>query len=78
MLHVEKEVNVQVDEPLNVDLLLAALVPPERLATLKKQVAPFTQGPKKVASFADSPGRLPIGVVQAVKVWEAKTASRRP
>ena len=75
---VKNKESVNLNEPPDVALFLVALVPPERLATLKKQAAPFTQGPKKVASFADSPGRLPIGVVQAVKVWEAKTASRRP
>ena len=75
---VKNKESVNLNEPPDVALFLVALVPPERLTTLKKQAAPFTQGPKKVASFTDSPGRLPIGVVQAVKVWEVKTASRRP
>lgn len=48
-------------EPLNIVLLLAALVPPEILATPKKRSAPFIYGQGKVARFTDSPGRLPIG-----------------
>jgi len=69
---------VQVDEPLNVDLFLAALVPLERLATLKNRPAAFLQGPRKIANFADSPGRLPVGAEQVVKVLEEKMASQRP
>jgi|SRR5579871_2341803 len=50
---------------------------PRKISDTRKTGCIFCTSPRKVARFADSPGRLHISVEQAVKVSEGKTASER-